>query len=532
MLTPGASAVTNASGAYNFGGLPAAGVFVLTPTLAGYAFAPPSQTIANLSSNQTVNFTATKAITISGVVSVSGVPAIGVLITVTGSQITNAITGASGAYSVTLPSGGTYTIFPSRAGYSFSSAVTYSNLTSNQTTNFTGIAVSGLDFYAVTPCRVADTRAAAGFPSPFGAPGLSAAQSRSFPIQSSTCGIPANAQAYSLNVTAMPKGNLGLLTAWPTGQPLPNASTLNSYTGTVVANAAIVPAGTNGAISIYASDATDVLFDINGYFAPPAGNGLEFHPVAPCRIADTRSGGNKTAGFGPPGMGAGQTRVFPIPSSTCGIPSTAKAYSLNFTVVSPGYLGVLSTWPTGEPQPNVSTLNLYNAKGGVLSNAAIVSAGSNGAISVYTSDATDVLFDINGYFAPAQSSGLLFYPVTPCRIADTRPAAAFAGALGAPAMRAGQQRSFQVPSSACEIPGTAGAYSFNFTALTQGYLGVFTTWPVGQSLPVVSTMNYYGTTPGTVANAAIVPAGTNGAINIAVTDSTDVIFDINGYFAQ
>jgi hypothetical protein len=45
-------------------------------------------------------------------------------------------------------------------------------------------------------------------------------------------------------------------------------STLNSYDGRVVANAAIVPAGTNGAISIYVTDPTDVLFDINGYFAP------------------------------------------------------------------------------------------------------------------------------------------------------------------------------------------------------------------------------------------------------------------------
>jgi len=34
-----------------------------------------------------------------------------------------------------------------------------------------------------------------------------------------------------------------------------------------------------------------------------------------------------------------------------------------------------------------------------------------------------------------------------------------------------------------------------------------------------------------VANAAIVPAGTDGAINVYVTDRTHVIIDINGYFA-
>ena len=42
---------------------------------------------------------------------------------------------------------------------------------------------------------------------------------------------------------------------------------MNSYTGSVVANAAIVPAGTNGAISVDGTDATEVLVDINGYFA-------------------------------------------------------------------------------------------------------------------------------------------------------------------------------------------------------------------------------------------------------------------------
>jgi len=39
-------------------------------------------------------------------------------------------------------------------------------------------------------------------------------------------------------------------------------------TGTVVANAAIVPAGNGGAVSVYVSDAADVILDIVGYFAP------------------------------------------------------------------------------------------------------------------------------------------------------------------------------------------------------------------------------------------------------------------------
>jgi hypothetical protein len=74
--------------------------------------------------------------------------------------------------------------------------------------------------------------------------------------------------AYSLNVTVVPDGPLFYLTAWPTGSAQPLVSTLNSFDGSVVANAAVVPAGTNGAISVFATNPTHVILDINGYFAP------------------------------------------------------------------------------------------------------------------------------------------------------------------------------------------------------------------------------------------------------------------------
>jgi hypothetical protein len=69
-------------------------------------------------------------------------------------------------------------------------------------------------------------------------------------------------------VTVVPDGMLQYLTAWPTGSAQPFASTLNSWDGAVVANAAIVPAGAGGAISVYVTNRTHVILDINGYFAP------------------------------------------------------------------------------------------------------------------------------------------------------------------------------------------------------------------------------------------------------------------------
>lgn len=132
--------------------------------------------------------------------------------------------------------------------------------------------VGPLVLVAITPCRVADTRASQGFPAPFGAPSLSAGVSRTFPLQSSMlCSIPAAAQAYSLNITVVPQGPVGFLTMYPTGQPLPLAATLVWSLGSITSNAAIVPGGTSGSVDVYANTATDLVIDINGYYAPPTG---------------------------------------------------------------------------------------------------------------------------------------------------------------------------------------------------------------------------------------------------------------------
>ena len=76
---------------------------------------------------------------------------------------------------------------------------------------------------------------------------------------------------------------------WPAGIDLrPVVSTLNSLDGRIKADAAIVPAGTNGAVNVYVTDTTNVILDINGYFAPVTPSTLAFYPLPPCRVADTR----------------------------------------------------------------------------------------------------------------------------------------------------------------------------------------------------------------------------------------------------
>ncbi len=397
-------------------------------------------------------------------------------------------------------------------------------------------APAGTRFVTVTPCRLIDTRTDSGFTGQFGAPFLFAGVPRDFALAAGNCNIPGDARAYSLNITVVPLEALAFLTAWPAGQQQPLVSTLNAADGSIVANAAILPAGAGGAISLFASDASDVVVDVNGYFVDSTrADALAFYPLSPCRIVDTRSANGL---FGGPSIpGDGPARDFPIPSGPCSIPTAARSYSLNFTVVPKGSLAFLTAWPSGQPQPTVSTLN--SGQGDILANAAIIPAGAAGGISVYAQmilpATTDLIIDTNGYFAPPGSPGALsFYPLRPCRVVDTRSGQGTSGEFGPPSLPGGgATRTFTLPASPCAIPASAQAYSLNFTVIPTGPLSYLTAWATGVSQPVVSTLN--SASSKVLANAAIVPAGTNGAINVYTltqgSSSTDVVIDVNGYFA-
>lgn len=122
------------------------------------------------------------------------------------------------------------------------------------------------DFFTVTPCRLLDTRDPTG---DYGGPALVAGQERTFVATGSKCGIPATANAVSVNLTVTRAAAQGYLSVHPAGSPLPLVSTVNYVPGLTRANNAIVPLSSSGEFTIYcgqASGTAHAIVDVNGYF--------------------------------------------------------------------------------------------------------------------------------------------------------------------------------------------------------------------------------------------------------------------------
>ena len=145
--------------------------------------------------------------------------------------------------------------------------------------------------------------------------------------------------------------------------------------------------------------------------------------------------------------------------------------------------------------------------------------------------------------------GAKYYPLTPCRIVDTRhgprdveePGSITPSGSPRGSFAAGEIRSYDLTSStACTgLPAGVTAWSllFQFTTVTQAsYLQA---WPyvsslgIGNQAPAFSESTMLGYTDRWSANSAIIPAGndTNGSINVLVQHAGDVIVEVNGYFA-
>jgi hypothetical protein len=126
-------------------------------------------------------------------------------------------------------------------------------------------AQTGLQYYALTPCRAVDTRSGFG--------GIvQASVFRGFTMKG-VCGVPAGALAVSVNLTIVGPTADGFFSLWPYGGPFPVVASINFAAGEpAIANGAIVPlaAGTPDLYGGYGTangqGTTHAVLDVTGYF--------------------------------------------------------------------------------------------------------------------------------------------------------------------------------------------------------------------------------------------------------------------------
>jgi hypothetical protein len=123
-------------------------------------------------------------------------------------------------------------------------------------------------YFPLAPCRLADTRGAAG---PSGGPALASGTTRSVPA-AGACGVPAEARAVVVIVTAVAPGQAGNFRVFPSGTPVPTTSVLNFRAARTRANNAVVSLGAQGQIAVRndmgpgAMGTAHLVMDVFGYF--------------------------------------------------------------------------------------------------------------------------------------------------------------------------------------------------------------------------------------------------------------------------
>jgi hypothetical protein len=159
--------------------------------------------------------------------------------------------------------------------------------------------------------------------------------------------------------------------------------------GQTVANLVIAKVGSGGKVSFFNNaGATHVVADVVGYFSS-AGTS-RFTPLAPARIVDSRVGlGAAKALVGPTGI---DVAVW----GRGGVPSGAKAVTLNVTVTGSATAGSVTVWPSGLALPN--TPNVYYSSGQTICNAVMAKVGGNGRLRLNASKPAHVIADVVGYF--------------------------------------------------------------------------------------------------------------------------------------
>lgn len=282
------------------------------------------------------------------------------------------------------------------------------------------------------------------------------------------------------------------------------------------------------------------------------GAGGEYHPLAPARIFDSRTGVNGPAGvkstsaqgltFDVDILGQGG-----VPAEVGGVNTQVLAVVANVTVVGSTLDGFLSMYPAGAAPGQSSLVNFAPRE--AVPNLTIIGIGTGGqsTISLVTpqgAGTAHVLIDVFGWISTSQyadtaDSGARFRPIPPSRLLDTRSTPVPAGWPGGKPIGTMEQLRLPIRGANGVIPDSADVTGVmvNITAANNApgsqptFLSVTPSATPPGAEPATSVTNVAA---GQVkANMAIVPVGADGSVHIFNSlGATNVIVDVLGYLER
>ncbi len=401
------------------------------------------------------------------------------------------------------------------------------------------IAATGIDVFdpgplSLAPARLLDTRSGEGIATIDGQSlggGKKAAGSVVVLKVAGRGGVPSDADAVLLNVTAAAVASRGYVTAYPCDAERPTTSNVNYDQGGAASTAAIVKVADDGTVCLFTFAESHLIADVNGYV--PAGGSVT--PLVPARLLETRAG-NRTvdgASNGVGRVGANSTTTLPV-AGRGGVSATADAVLVNVTAVNPSTRAFLTVYPCDADRPTASNLNA--PAGGVVNNLVTSKVSASGTICVFSSVESDLIVDVAA-FVPTDG-GLL--SIVPARLLETRSGAGNVtvdgGAQGSGRVAAGSVTQLQVDRGGVDRDATG--VMLNVAAISPsdgGFMTVFP-YPCNEERPTASNVNF--TAGSVVSNAVFVQVGqtgskfsgnNNGFICIYSSAETHLAVDVVGY---
>ena len=313
--------------------------------------------------------------TLTTVAPASGPLAGGTTLTLTGTNFTN---GATVAF-VELPSNDVFGSPSTKAATS----VTWNSATQLTVTTPSASNAGAVDVVVMNPDRQTATRGSSFTYTTAPAPTVSAITPAFGPAAGGT-----SVTITGANFVATPTVTFGGTSA--TGVVRVSATLLTATT----------PAHATGLVNVVVTNPDLQAGTLaNGYFYTPTPTATRWFPLTPCRVLDTRLADGALGG---PVLSANQTRTFDVTTTpaTCGIPSDAKALTVNYTVTSAAQTGEIRTFAGDAPWTGTSVLS-FKAGATRANNGHLQLSGSGSRTFQMTNTSTGTvhfILNVNGYY--------------------------------------------------------------------------------------------------------------------------------------